>query len=154
MIPRSEAAKRRKIEKLYERSRRKHFPELGEMEAEELRARLADGGIEDLVIVDVRSEEERAVSMIEGAITAAEFERQADSHRDATVVAYCTTGHRSGLFAKKLCSEGFDARNLRGSILAWTHVDGRLVDERGPTRRVHVWGPPFRLQAEGYEPVW
>jgi hypothetical protein len=44
--------------------------------------------------------------------------------------------------------------NLKGAILSWTHVGGRVVDASGPTTRVHVWSPKANLVAEGYEGVW
>ena len=148
----SDQLKRRKIEAMYEKSRQKFFPDVPEITVAELRDRLSDG--EEIVVVDVRSPNEQAVSMITGAVTAHEFERDVDRHRESTIVAYCTVGHRSGLFAKTLAERGFDARNLRGAILAWTHADGVLENKEGPTRSLHVWGPKYSFEAEGYDPVW
>lgn len=147
--PKSDEAKRERIEAVYRRSKRL-FPNTGELTVEELQERL---GEENLVIVDVRRPDEQAVSMIAGAITAVEFDRNQAAHEGATVVAYCTVGHRSGLYAQELAGRGWNALNLRGAILAWTHAGGELVDANGPTRRVHIWSPPS-LVAEGYEPVW
>ena len=147
--PRSDEAKRERIEAACRKSKRL-FPETGELTAEELLERLDE---ENLVIVDVRRPDEQAVSMIVGAITADEFDRNQEAYEGATVVAYCTLGHRSGLYAQELARRGWNALNLRGAMLAWTHVGGALVDENGPTRRVHIWSPPS-LAAEGYEPVW
>ena len=145
----TDEAKRKRIDAVYRRSRRA-FPEVGEMTVEELKEKLED---EDLVIVDVRRPDEQAVSMIVGAITAEQFERDQEAYDGATVVAYCTVGHRSGLYAQELARRGWNALNLKGAILSWTHVEGALEDENGPTRRVHIWSPPV-LIAEGYEPVW
>lgn len=147
--PRSDEAKRDRIEAMYRRSKRL-FPDTPELTVEELKERL---GEENLVIVDVRRPDEQAVSMITGAITADEFDSKQDEYEGATVVAYCTVGHRSGLYAQELANRGWNALNLRGAILAWTHVGGPLEDENGPTQRVHIWSPPS-LVAEGYEPVW
>jgi rhodanese-related sulfurtransferase len=145
----TDEAKRKRIDAVYRRSR-KAFPEVGEMTAAELKEKLED---KDLVIVDVRRPDEQAVSMIVGAITAEQFERDRETYEGATVVAYCTVGHRSGLYAQQLARQGWNALNLKGAILSWTHVGGELEDENGPTRRVHIWSPPV-LVAEGYEPVW
>ncbi len=111
-------------------------------------------GPEPPVLVDVRSPEERAVSMIPGAITREEFEDRQDEFEGRVVVAYCTIGYRSGLFAEVLDHYGWDARNLEGSILAWTHADRDLVRDGEPVRRVHVHGSLWDLAATGYETVW
>ena len=145
----TDEAKRKRIEAIYRRSRRA-FPEVGELTADELLERLDD---DDLVLVDVRRPDEQAVSMIVGAISAQEFERDQERYEGSTVVAYCTVGHRSGLYAQDLARRGWNAVNLKGAILSWTHVGGALEDEDGPTRKVHIWSPPI-LTAEGYEPVW
>jgi len=146
----SDEAKLKKIDSMYVRSKAQ-FPEVPEITAEELRQKMKS---EDLVIVDVRGPEEQAVSMIEGAIPSMDFERKMEEYEGAPVVCYCTMGHRSGLYAQHLQRLGWDATNLKGSILSWTHAGGELVDSEGPTRRVHVWGPRTSLEAEGYEPVW
>lgn len=109
----------------------------------------------EVVLVDVREPVEREVSMIPGAIPAERFDAEREQHRDAVVVAYCTIGYRSGLWAEHLREQGFDARNLEGSILGWTHAGRPLVGPDGePTRRVHVYGERWNLAAEGYEAVW
>ncbi len=148
----ADRANRERIEALYERSR-SHFPEVDEITAEELLERRAAG--EELLLVDVREPAEQAVSRIAGAVPRVEFERRADKWAGRTVVTYCTLGHRSGLYARQLRARGWQVLNLRGSILAWTHAGGPLVDGgEAPTRRVHVYGPRWSLAAAAYEPVW
>jgi len=110
---------------------------------------------EAVVLVDVRTDDERAASMIAGAISSEEFERRAPEFEGSQVVTYCTIGYRSGGYARKLLHDGWAARNFYGSVLAWTHAGGELVDPDGnPTRRVHVFGERWNLAADGYEPVW
>ncbi len=150
MTARSDEAKRERIEAIYRKSKRS-FPSIADLTAEELQRRLAG---ENVVVVDVRSPEEQAVSMIDGAITSDEFEARLDAYEGATVVAYCTLGHRSGLYVQELQSRGWTALNLIGAIVAWTHVGGALVDGDGTTRMVHVWARRYNLAAEGYESVW
>ena len=142
--------KQAQIEAVYARSKRL-FPEVPELTVEEL-DRLSS--TTSVVLVDVRAEKEQNVSMIPGAVTAQEFERFPDRYRNGTIVAYCTVGHRSGLYAKKLLSQGWQAFNLKGAILAWTHADRDLVDQHGPTRRVHVAGSKWSFEADGYHPTW
>jgi len=149
----SDQEKRQRIATLYEKYQRK-FPEVDGITAPELLANLEQGGGEQYVLVDVRKPEEQAVSMIPGAMTQQEFEDQGDVLRDKTVVTYCTAGYRSGLYAKKLQARGWQVRNLEGSILAWTHAGGPLVDAEGPTERVHVYSADWSLEAAGYEPIW
>ncbi|MDH3308859.1 MAG: rhodanese-like domain-containing protein, partial [Acidimicrobiia bacterium] len=126
--------KRARIEEVYARSKRL-FASVPELTVDEL-DRLAAST--DVVLVDVRAAKEQAISMIPGAVTAREFESSSSLYSGRTVVAYCTVGHRSGLYAKKLLDRGWQAFNLKGAILAWTHADRDLEIEGVATRRVHV----------------
>lgn len=136
------------IEDMYKDYKRS-FAEVPDVEPVEL---MVDAD-KKVLFVDVRSPEEQAVSMIPGAITQKEFERDAEQYRLRRVVTYCTIGYRSGLYAKDLRKEGWDAHNLRGSILAWVHDGGELVNGAGKTRKVHVYGPKWDLLPAGYEAV-
>ena len=121
------------------------------MSIEEAQRRLGDG---DIVMVDVRAPAEQEVSMIEGAVTAEHFEKQIDDYSGKTVVAYCTVGHRSGIFARRLIQNGWEAYNLEGAILGWVHDGGALSNGDGPTKRVHVYSRRMQFLPEGYEAVW
>lgn len=143
-------AKRQQIDAMYQKSRRS-FPEVPELTAEEFMA-LRDK--EKVLLVDVRTDEERAVSMIPGAITLEQFEQQQAEYKDTAVAVYCTIGHRSGHYAKQLHAGGWRVFNLKGAILSWTHADGSLENADGPTRKVHVNNPRCDLVADGYESVW
>ena len=147
----SDEKKLERIEILYQKYHRK-FPEVEGITAEELMAELGEGA--DLVLVDVRKPEEQAVSMIPGALTQSEFEEQEAALAGRTVITYCTAGYRSGLYAKRLQKMGWHVLNLEGSLLAWTHAGGTLVDAEGTTNRIHVYSPDWSLEASGYEPVW
>ena len=103
------------------------------------------------MLVDVRSDEERAVSTLPGAVSQEAFEATAPA---GPVVTYCTIGARSGEYADGLRKQGRDVRNLAGSLLAWTHAGGPLTDAEGePTRRVHVYGKRWDLIHSDYEAV-
>ena len=125
----------------------------------------ADG----LVLIDVRPEAERAVSMIPGAITAEHFEANRDSYRNHEPVAYCTAGYRSGVYAQKMnrtdaSSNGdsgtFDSdnaaiKNLRGGILSWCQAGLPVMTPEGqPTNKVHVYSKSWNLLPEGFHGVW
>lgn len=147
----SDEQKLEKIQTLYAKYKRK-FPEVESLSPGELQELRQSG--RELVIVDVREPEEQAVSMIPGAVTVEEFEARSEEFHGQLVVTYCTVGYRSGLYAQQLDRRGWDVANLAGSLLAWTHAGQQLVDARGSTRRVHVYGEDWNLAAEGYEPVW
>jgi len=147
----SDAEKSERIEALYKKYQRK-FPEVEGIRATDLKADLAQG--RKVVLVDVRKPKEQAVSMIPGAITQKDFEERKAALQGETVVTYCTAGYRSGLYAEKLQKKGWRVLNLEGSLLAWTHAGGPLVDEDGPTQRVHVYSADWSLEAADYDPIW
>ena len=128
------------------------FPDVPTLDAAAVERHLRD---QSAILVDAREPEERAVSTIPGSLAAEEFERQASELRGRKVITYCTVGHRSAEYTRWLLEDGWDAVNFAGSILAWTHAGGELVDPEGnPTRRVHVYGERWNLAADGYETVW
>jgi rhodanese-related sulfurtransferase len=148
--PKSEEGRREAAAGAYQ-STAKNFANVPEMSAEEAKRRLGDG---EIVMVDVRSPKEQEVSMIEGAIASSHFEQHIDDYKGRTVVAYCTVGHRSGMFAQALIHNGWEAYNLEGAILGWVHEGGALSNGDGATKRVHVYNRRLRLLPEGYEAVW
>ena len=78
------------------------------------------------IIVDVRTQEEYAVSHLPGSVTVEQFQAAKEGwrQRGARVVAYCTIGYRSAQFVETLKSkDGWNkAYNLTGSILAWVRA--------------------------------
>jgi len=152
---RTEAEKQAVIEEMYVEAEG-NFPTVASISAEELveKHRMMDAADPSIVLLDVRPDDERQVSMIPGAISIEAFETDAEQYRDATVVTYCTVGVRSGYFAQELQERGFDVLNLRGSLLSWAHEGGDLVDGEGPTRRMHVYGRRWDLAPESYETTW
>ncbi|MHC5002038.1 MAG: rhodanese-like domain-containing protein [Planctomycetota bacterium] len=140
-----------RIDEMYERVRTS-FPGVPEIPAAEVMDRRAAG--EELVLVDTRTPEERAASMIPGAVTAEQVHADPSAYAETTLVCYCTIGGRSGRLAEALRERGMNACNMRGAILAWTHAGGELASDEGPTRRVHTHGPKYDLVAEGYEAIW
>ncbi len=127
------------------------FPEVHVVTVADVGRMLESGSV---VLVDVREEKERAVSRIPGSITADDFQREPGRWEGKTVVAYCTIGHRSSEYAARLSTLGMPVSNLRGSILAWTHAGGPLIDEEGPTNKVHVYDRNWDLAHSRYETVW
>lgn len=106
------------------------------------------------ILVDARTAEEQEVSMIKGAITQKEFESRAEEFRSKKVVVYCTVGYRSGMYTKELREKGFDAYNLRGGILLWTHHGGELIHNETKTNRIHVYGSMWNLAPRSWDASW
>ncbi|OLN27680.1 putative MPT-synthase sulfurylase [Desulfovibrio sp. DV] len=107
------------------------------------------------VFIDARSDAERAVSTLPGALTVEQFTNDPGRFAGKTVVAYCTIGYRSGLLAQKLSRQGIPVANLAAGLLGWLHAGGTLVDAKGaPTKQVHVYGRTWDLAPLGYSAVW
>ena len=62
----------------------------------ELQALLTESD-SSVVLIDVRSRSEQAVSKVPGAVTQQEYEASDDSYLNKPVVVYCTVGGRSYL---------------------------------------------------------
>jgi rhodanese-related sulfurtransferase len=146
----ADAERRDRVERLYARYERWTFRGAPEIDVAGL-VRLQQRP--NVVLVDVRAPEERAVSSIPGAISPQDFQDQEHLYAGHTVVAYCTIGVRSGKWVKKVRKRGIDARNLRGGILLWAHAGRPIEDEAGPTRKVHVYGARWDLLPAGYDGV-
>lgn len=141
---------RQKINEMYSGYRR-FFPGVKEISARDFVALRAN---KKVVLVDVRTDAERDVSMIPGAISQSEFDAHREIFRNETIVVYCTIGYRSGLMAKELTVQGFDAYNLVGGVLAWAEAGQIFIGEHGSTRDVHVYGEKWNVLPPGYRAVW
>lgn len=149
--PDDDAARAARVAVLYA-DYRQEFPGVPEVDVWTLQ-RWLDAG-EPVVLVDVRTDEERAVSTLPGAVPAAIVEADPDAFRGQRLVAYCTIGYRSGEWAEARADDGLDVANLRGSVLAWTHTGRALEGPDGPTMRVHVYGRAWDLARSSYDTVW
>lgn len=107
-----------------------------------------------VVLVDVRTPQERKVSMLPNAISKDEFLSNTKKYQGKKVVAYCTIGYRSSEFINKLKDRFPEAYNLRGSLLSWAHDDGQFFHEGQNTSQVHVYGRAWNLLPDSYEPVY
>ena len=107
----------------------------------------------EFVVVDVRSDAEVDVSVIPGAITKAQFEKNHKKYADLVVIPYCTVGGRSTAYATQLVKDGWKVKNYKGSILQWITDELPLVTLEGkPTNRVHISSARYRVPAK-YERV-
>jgi rhodanese-related sulfurtransferase len=109
----------------------------------------------NFILVDVRTPQERQVSVIPGAVDGDSFEHHFADHQHKKIIVYCTIGYRSGFYARTLREKGLDAYNLREGILGWTHIDGLLLDSHGQsTQRVHVYSHPWNLAVKDHIAVY
>jgi monothiol glutaredoxin len=91
------------------------------LSAAELHARISRG--DELLLVDVRTPEEREIAKIEGshALDAALHTEIGHGSRERTIVVYCHHGTRSQSAAEELVQQGFrDVYNLVGGINSWS----------------------------------
>jgi sodium/bile acid cotransporter 7 len=149
-------SKQEEIESRYLALKRKAFADAPELTVAELLA-LRSGG-KRVLLCDVRTDAEFAVSTLPGARLRSELDADllaARGDADTTVVCFCTIGARSGAATLALRRQGINALNLRGSVLAWTHAGGELVEPATGqlTRRVHTYAADWSLQAAGYEAI-
>eukprot|EP00243_Klebsormidium_subtile_P007599 TRINITY_DN338_c0_g1_i1.p1 TRINITY_DN338_c0_g1~~TRINITY_DN338_c0_g1_i1.p1 ORF type:complete len:164 (-),score=24.93 TRINITY_DN338_c0_g1_i1:292-783(-) len=114
---------------------------------------------ESVLFVDARSDGERAISRIPGAVTKEEFLQNGEklaAGKDL-VVTHCALGARGGNLAKQIkdTHPELKVKNLEGALLAWAHAGGPLVDASGaPTKSFHPGGPgqlKFAPKENGYE---
>ncbi len=103
----------------------------------------------DFVLVDVRSAAEVNVSLIPGAITQEQYEKNAGDYRDRLVIPYCAVGGRSSAYARKLDQAGVKVQNYKGSILEWVQAEKPLVTLDGQsTNRVNINSARYRIPAK------
>ncbi len=150
---------RQKVIAEYEEYKAKSFANVPDISAGELLVREEDGGDSgdtNFLLLDCRSEPERAVSVIPGAISKGDFEADPQKFAGRTVIVYCTIGYRSGLYTRDLIARGIHAVNLRGGVLAWAIAGQPFVNlQTGEeTRRVHVYGKQWDLLPANYEAVY
>jgi monothiol glutaredoxin len=104
-------------------------PAIQQLSAPELKA-MIDSGV-SFELVDVRTEEERAIARIEGSrlLDKAYHDYLLGLDRNTTIVFQCHHGIRSQFAAEYCQHEGFrNLYNLRGGIDAWS----QLVDPSVP----------------------
>ncbi|WP_419149073.1 rhodanese-like domain-containing protein [Pseudoalteromonas 'SMAR'] len=76
------------------------------------------------VIVDVRSPQEYAAGHIKGAINIPfnqldKYQQQLQALKDKTLVVYCRSGRRAGIFIDALQPKGYSLKHLEGDMNGW-----------------------------------
>jgi rhodanese-related sulfurtransferase len=111
--------------------------------------------MQNYILIDVREDYEREVSIIPGSISKKEFEQDKKKYIQHNVIVYCTIGVRSTEYAKTLLPDGFIISVLRAGVLGWAHAGKSFVDKEGiETKKVHVFSEAWNLLPEGYEGIF
>jgi len=141
--------KRSAVYEMYAEYKR-DFPEVIDISPSDVRRLFSEGRIQ---FVDVRKPEEIRVSTLPGVINKHSFLQHQGRYGNKIVVAFCTIGYRSGIFAQKMAHQGVAVQNLKGGILAWVIEGGRVFGEGGESKRLHVYGPQWDLAPADFETV-
>ena len=100
-----------------------------EITVDELKEKI--GRKEDIIILDVREEDELEYGKIQDSILIPMHEvqnRLNEFNKDKEIICYCRSGNRSGFIASFLRNKGFKAKNLLGGILAWKKYDSSIIE--------------------------
>ena len=101
------------------------------------------------LLLDVRSDEEFAVSHLLGAIRIEPGRQTFESlpiEESRPVVVYCSVGYRSAAIIDALRASGIeDVHNLRGGVFTWANEGRPLFRDGVPASRVHPYGSPWSL---------
>lgn len=125
------------------------YPEVRRVTYAELSQELATSR-ERPVLLDVRTDQEYAVSHIPGARQAPPdndpVDSVADLGRETPIVTYCSIGGRSAQAARQLRRAGYaNVRNLKGSIFEWAMEGGTVVRDGLQVREVHPYSPRLEV---------
>ena len=102
-----------------------------------------------MVLLDVRSPEEFAVSQLKGGVsvpTEKALSKQVDTlQKDTLIVVYCSVGLRSAVTVQALQKRGFrNVFNLEGSLFEWANTGLPVYQGEMKVDRVHPfdrkWG--------------
>jgi rhodanese-related sulfurtransferase len=137
---------------------RSEFPEVEHISTDELKTQLDWPGP---ILLDVRTEEEYAVSHLPGAVRVEPGDELPDRLKtldhQAPVVAYCSVGYRSSRLVALLEKEGFrNVKNLEGSIFEWANKGYPLERDERRVLEVHpydeTWGRLLDPSLHAYRP--
>ncbi len=146
----SSNSNRVKIEEMYQGYKTKHFADVADSSASNAMKIIES---EQVIILDVREDNERAVSIIPGAIDLVAFSNMKPD-TSKKIIVYCTVGYRSGLKCLELKKKGYEALNLKGGILAWVDAGHMVHNDGTETKRIHVYGATWDIVPEDYESIY
>lgn len=114
----------------------------------EMQVQAASRDSASLIFLDAREPEEYAVSHIAGSVPVGSDHFTLDSlpklSKNARILVYCSVGYRSEKVTEQLAAAGYThVSNLYGGIFEWVNQGHPVVDEQGPTNRVHAFSPAW-----------
>jgi sodium/bile acid cotransporter 7 len=139
------------VYRLYAGYKKKDFPRVSDMPPHRAMELLNRGVV---VFIDTRTPAEMAVSMLPHAVSKDAFLKHPNRYRGRTLVAYCTVGYRSGIFADEMARRKTTILNLSGGILSWILEGGKVYDPAGKeTKRIHVYDDRWDYVPAGFTSV-
>lgn len=135
----------------------KSFPDVKQIDCEELNKLMKSP--KELILLDVRTPQEYAVSHLQTAERIAPLEEWnsqtlqtfmlSRNLKNKTIVFYCSVGYRSSQLASHLRKpleklEIKDAYNLRGGIFAWHNQSRPLFSLNGSTKLIHPFNNAYK----------
>ena len=137
---------------------RQAFPNVRQMSTAQL-AELMTNETRSLLIIDVRSPDEFAVSRLahaENLQTAEEIAGEIEKRKPSATILYCSVGFRSSSLADQLRRRGVDGViNLEGSIFQWANEERPLYRGDEIVRELHPYGRRWAglLRADVVKPI-
>ncbi len=119
---------------------------------------LKDTLIESSILIDVREPKELLYGRIKSAITLEEFKELKDIPEDQSIIVYCTIGHRSAKVTNQLRRQGYQAFNLKGGVLSWSHLQQKFYKNYNQseieTDTIHVYSKGWNFLNSEYKPIF
>ena len=129
------------------------FPDGKWVDAGELVRWRADPGRAPPVVLDARTEDEYAVSHLQGAVRIDPFKPSLRPLRgfskDTAIVLYSSVGYRGARVADFLARQGYTrVYNLDGGQFRWANEGRPVFRQDRPTSEVHPYNPTWGLLLE------
>jgi rhodanese-related sulfurtransferase len=129
------------------------FPKGRWVGAAELARWRADPGRAPPVVLDARTEEEYAVSHLQGAVRIDPYKPSLRLLRgfskDTAIVLYSSVGYRGARVADFLARQGYShVYNLEGGEFRWANEGRPVFRQDRPTAEVHPYNPTWGLLLE------
>ncbi|MEP0903733.1 rhodanese-like domain-containing protein [Nodosilinea sp. FACHB-13] len=124
------------------------FPGVPTLTTQQLAEWLSQGRAPSPILLDVRGDDEFAVSHLPEAHRVASLDAALalGLDRDRPIVAYCSVGYRSARLVEQLQGLGYtEVYNLAGSIFKWANEGRSLVNQNQPKPQVHPYNAIWRM---------
>ncbi|MGB5348374.1 MAG: rhodanese-like domain-containing protein [Polyangiales bacterium] len=125
------------------------FPDVRWVDAETLAGWMSGSEASELILLDVRNQEEQEVSQLRGAQHLDPVHPDIAAltiPQDATVVVYCSVGYRSAAIIEDLERAGVqNVYNLEGGLFDWANQDRPVFRGEERVEEVHPFNRLFGL---------